>query len=353
MTTRLPGRWAGAAALIALAGGTLAVSATPATAAPQTVNILSVSAENLKPGETVRVRFRVTNNGSGAETAIVVVGGGLRCTTGCRAEPKLGPGRSQTLDATLVAPEARPGEITGLNISVGVRLGGQNSYDYKMVYVHGPGGSSPDEDKPAAGVSRVSGRVRDTGGEPIGGVELAIRDSAGHRYRTTSDRSGQFSITSSAGKTIAEGTITVNAAMDGYRSARTTVRGTAGDVATVRLTLSAVAAPTKTSPSPAAAGSSLAADDTPEAAPPTLKAVSDEGSGSLLFLILGGLLVAAGLGALTLVMMRRRNAPDEAAAIPATAQLVAPVGAGMADAPTAVLRTGPASGGPPQNGYRG
>jgi len=196
-------------------------------------------------------------------------------------------------------------------------------------------------------------------------VELAIRDSAGHQYRATSDRSGQFSITSSAGKTIAEGTITVDAAMDGYRSARKTVRGTAGDVATVRLTLSAVAAPTKTPPSPAAAGSSLAADDTPEAAPPTLKAVSDEGSSSLLFLILGGLLVAAGLGALALVVMRRRNAPDEAAAVPATAQLMAPVGGGMADAPTAVLRTGPAGGGfhgpydaspqggIPQNGYRG
>jgi len=327
MTTRFRGRWARAAALIALTGGTLAATAAPATAAPQTVRILSVSAENVKPGETVRVRFRVTNNGSGAETAIVVVGGGLRCTTGCRAEPNLGPGRSQTFDTTLVAPEARPGETTGLNISIGVRLGGQNSFDYKMVYVHGPGASSPDEDKPAAGVSRVSGRVRDTGGKPIGGVELAIRDSAGHEYRATSDRSGQFSITSSTGKTIAQGTITVAAAKDGYRSARTTVRGTAGDVATVRLTLSAVAASTKTKtpPSPAAVGNSPAADSTPEAAPPTLKAVSDEGSGSLPFLILGGLLVAAGLGALVLVVMRRRNAPDEAA-----------VGGGMTDAPTVV-----------------
>lgn len=82
----------------------------------------------MQPGETVRVRFRVTNSGSEAETAIVVVGGGPRCTTGCRAEPNLGPGRSQTFDTKLVAPEARPGEITGLNISTGVRLGEQNSF---------------------------------------------------------------------------------------------------------------------------------------------------------------------------------------------------------------------------------
>jgi len=323
--------------LIALAGGLLVVSAAPATAAPETVRILSVSAENVKPNETVRVQFRVTNNGSRAETAIVVVGGGLQCTAGCRVEPKLGPGRSQSFDTTLVAPAARPGEVTGLNISVGVRLAGQNTYAHKMVYVHGPGASSPGGDKPAAGVSGVSGRVRDAGGKAIGGVALTIRDSAGHEYRTTSSPSGQFAVTASAGKTIAAGPITVRAVKDGYRTARTTVRGSAGDAATVRLTLSAVATPAKTSAVPTAEASPPAAagDGTPEAAPPTLKAVSDEGSGSSLFFLLGGLLFAAGLGALALVVMRRRNAPE--ADVPPT-QPLAPAGRGMADAPTVVLR---------------
>ncbi|MEU4245038.1 carboxypeptidase regulatory-like domain-containing protein [Actinoplanes sp. NPDC026619] len=305
MTMRLRGRWTRVAVLIALTGGTIAVSAAPATAAPQTVRILSVSAENVKPGETVRVRFSVTNTGSGSETAVVVVGGGLRCTTGCRAEPNLGAGRSQTLEATVVAPAASPGETIGLNISVGVRLGGQNTFAYQMVYVHGAGTSSG-EDEPAAGVSRVSGRVRDTGGKAIGGVRLTIRDSAGHQYRATSDRSGQFSITSSAGKPIAAGSITVDATVDGYRTARATVRGIAGDAASVRLTLSAVAAPTTAPTSPAAVASPLAADGTPEAAPPTLRAVSDDSSSSWPYLALGGLLVAAGVGALALVVMRRR-----------------------------------------------
>ncbi|MEU8256659.1 carboxypeptidase-like regulatory domain-containing protein [Micromonospora inaquosa] len=359
MTTRVRVRWTRAAALITLTGGTLAVSAAPATAAPETVSILSVSAENVKPNETVRVRFQVTNNGSRAETAIVVVGGGLRCTSGCRAEPNLGAGRSQTFDTTLVAPEARPGEITGLNISIGVRLGGQNSYDHKMVYVHGPGASSSGGNKPAAGVKGVTGRVRDADGKAIGGVALTIQDSAGHEYRTTSSPSGQFSITSSASKTIAGGSITVRAAMDGYRTARTTVRGSAGDVATVRLTLTAVAAPTKASPSAAAAASPVAAaaDGAPEVAPPTLKAVSDEGSSTSPFFFLGGLLVAAGLGALALVVMRRRNAPD--AVVHSTTQPLLPDGGGMADAPTAVLRTVPVGGGipgsygaPPQGGVR-
>ncbi|MEV4270053.1 carboxypeptidase-like regulatory domain-containing protein [Micromonospora aurantiaca (nom. illeg.)] len=350
MTTRSRVRLARAAALVALAGGTLAVAvaAAPATAAPETVSILSVSAENVKPRETVRVQFRVTNDGRRAETAIVVVGGGLRCATGCRAEPNLRPGQSRTFDATLVAPDARPGETTGLNISVGVRLAGQNSYAYKMVYVHGPGASPSGEAEPAAGVRGVSGRVGDADEKAIGGADLTIRDSAGHEYRTTSDRSGRFSITSRAGRTIAEGSITVRATMDGYRTARATVRGRAGDVATVRLTLSAVPAPTTTSPSPTAEASPLAeaADDgAPAAAPPTLTATGDEGGSTSMFL-LGGLLVAAGLGALALVMVRRRSAPGaeaEAAALPA-ARL--PAGGDLADAPTAILHIGPAGGSP-------
>ncbi|MEU7711563.1 carboxypeptidase regulatory-like domain-containing protein [Micromonospora chalcea] len=340
MTTRSRVRWARAAVLATLAGGTFAVAAAPATAAPETVSILSVSAENVKPGETVRVRFRVTNTGRRAETAIVVVGGGLRCATGCRAEPNLGPGQSRTFDATLVAPDARPGETTGLNISIGVRLAGQSSYAYKMVYVHGPGASPTGGAEPAAGVSGVSGRVLDADGKAIGGADLTIRDSAGHEYRTTSNRSGQFSITSKAGRTIAEGSITVRASMDGYRAARATVRGRAGDVATVRLTLAAVAT---TSPTPAAEASPLAAaadDDTPAAAPPALKAAGEEGGSTSMFL-LGGLLVTAGLGALALVLVRRRNAPSavaEAVAPPAT---WLPAGGNLADAPTAILHLGP------------
>jgi hypothetical protein len=104
----------------------------------------------------------------------------------CNAPPVPGgAGRSQDFEAALVAPKVSSGETSGRNISVAVRLGGQNSFDHKMVYVHGAGASTPGADKPSSGVDRVSGRVRDTGGKAIGGVALTVRDSAGHQCRTT------------------------------------------------------------------------------------------------------------------------------------------------------------------------
>ncbi|MFF5075973.1 carboxypeptidase regulatory-like domain-containing protein [Actinoplanes sp. NPDC000266] len=326
MTTRSPARWARAAAWVALIGGTLAVSATPAMGAPAPVSILSVSAENVKPGDKVRVKFRVTNTGGGAGTAIVVVGGGLPCAAGCRAEPTLKPGKSQDFQATVVAPAVGPGETLGLNISIGVRLGGQNSYDFKMITIHGSGVTQPKPStKPSTKAAGVSGRVRDTGGKALGGVALTVRDSAGRDYRATSDRNGRFSV-----KSVAEGRLTVVAALDGYRTARTTAKATAGGTASVRLALVAVATPTTTSPSPAASSPAASSPSSPEtvvssAAPAALKTVSDEGSGPVPF-VLGGLLIGAGLTALAVVVVRRRNKP---------------VPAGMGDAPTALLPTLP------------
>ncbi|MEV4278868.1 carboxypeptidase-like regulatory domain-containing protein [Actinoplanes xinjiangensis] len=358
---RLRARWAAAVAVIGLTGATLAVSPAPVAAAPAPIGILSVSAENVRPGDKVRVRFRVTNTGRAAETAIVVVGGGLRCTTGCRAEPSLGPGRSRDFEATVVAPEAGQGETTGLNISVAVRLGGQNSFDYKMVYVHGPGTEVPGAEQPSS-VDRVSGRVRDADGEAISGASVTVRDSAGHEYRTTSDRNGRFVVRSTAGKPIAEGSITVVVAGDGYRTGRKTVRGVAGDTASVQLKLAAAVTPSATSPSPRAEASPLAAaDETPgsptiAAAPadPGLRTVSDEGNGTLLFTGLGGLLVAVGVGALLLMVLRRRKASAEPVPAAAT-QLMPPVGTGLADPPTVVLpapRLSGRYGTPPQGGTR-
>ena len=347
MTTRLRARWARAAAFLALIGTAPVVAAAPVAGAPVPIRILSVSAENVSPGDKVRVRFRVTNVGGGTGTAVVVVGGGLRCATGCRAEPSLAAGRSRDFETTLVAPKTAPGEVSGRNISVAVRLGGRNSFDHTTVYVHGsgttpPGGSkpSPGADKPSTGVAEVSGRVRDAGGQPVGGAALTVRDSAGHEFRTTSDRSGRFSVRSSAGKPIAAGRITVVAAGDGYRTARTAVKGRAGSTVTARLILAAVAAPAATAPSPEPVASPAAAADAATgprtsgaAAAPALASDSDEGGSSPLFMILGGLLVVAGLGALARVMIRRRNLA------------AAPVAGGVGDAPTAVLRTVPPAGG--------
>ena len=340
MTKRLRPGLVRVAVVTALVGATPVVSAAPATAAAPAIRILSVSSENVEPGESVRVRFRATNKERGTATVFVAVSGGLRCTGGCSASKEIGAGRSETFEATVVAPQVSPGEVSGRNLAVSVRVGRQTAFDHKMILVHGSG-------KPSAAVSRVSGRIRDTGGKAIAGATLAVRDSAGHDYRATTDRGGRFSIRSSAGRPIAVGPITVVAAKDGYRTARATVRGAAGAAATVRLTLTAAATPATTSPSPAAGTSAPVPADEPateegsaEVVPLTAgRPAGGEGSSSLLFTLLGGLLVVAGLGALVLMLIRRRNPPDE------PDPPVGAYGSGRADAPTAVLRTVPRNGG--------
>ncbi|GLY93871.1 carboxypeptidase-like regulatory domain-containing protein [Actinoplanes sp. NBRC 103695] len=342
MTTRLGARWAGAAGLIALAGATLAVSATPVAAAPPAIRIESVSSDNVKSGGTVRVRFRVTNNERGTERAFVAVSGGLRCTKGCSATKDLGPGESASFDATVVAPKVSAGEESGLNLAVTVRIGLQTGFAHKMILVRG-------SEAPSSAVTQVSGRVRDADGKAVGNATVAVRDSAGHSYQATSDGSGKFSIRSSDSKPIAPGSITVAAGKDGYRTARVTARGVAGSAATVRLILAPVATPSTTPPSPTAEASSpVVAEEEPVAedslagvAPPaTVKTAGDEGGGLLLATIVGGLLVAAGLGALALVLIRRRKSP----VVPVAP--VSPGGGRFADAPTALLRTVPPDGRP-------
>jgi hypothetical protein len=242
----------------------------------------------------------------------------------------------------VVAPKVRAGEVSGRNLAVSVRVGTQTAFDHKMILVHGA-------DKPSSAVKQVSGRVRDADGEAVRGASLTVRDSAGHDFRATSDRGGKFSIRSKAGKPIAVGPITVVVEKDGYRTARATVQGAAGDAATVRLTLAAVATPAKSSSSPSPRASVTGAAEEPATeggsagvlSAPTVKAVSGEGSSSLLYTILGGLLIAAGVGALVLVLIRRRNSPDE----PTNLMPVDAYGAGAADAPTAVLRAVPRDGG--------
>ncbi|WP_199516180.1 carboxypeptidase-like regulatory domain-containing protein [Nucisporomicrobium flavum] len=344
MTTRVRARWARAAALTALAATALAVSAAPVAAAPPAIRIESVSSDRVQSGESVRVRFRATNNARRIERVFVAVSGGLRCTAGCSAVQSMGPGRSQSFDATLVAPQVNPGEETGLNLAVSVRVGTQTAFDHKMILVSGA------ERKPAT-VSRVSGRVRDTGGTAITGAALTVRDSAGHEYRTTSGKGGKFSIKSSGGRPIAPGRITIVAGKDGYRTARATVQAAAGDAATVRVVLAAVAkpspTPTTTTASPLAVAEPPVADDTAaETSPPAAADTAGDGGGTLLLTLLGGLLIAAGLGALVLLLIRRRARPDDpdplapAQVPPAATQLLPPVGpgpAGMADAPTALL----------------
>ncbi|WP_250036711.1 carboxypeptidase-like regulatory domain-containing protein [Paractinoplanes maris] len=325
-------------ASMAVIGAAMAMSPAPAAAASPAIRILSVSSETVASGGTVRVRFQATNNNQRTEKVFVAVSGGLRCTAGCSAAQDIGPGRSRTFEATVVAPAVSAGEESGRNLAVSVRINAETAFDHQMIIVSGAR-------KRSSAVSRISGRIRDADGRAIRGAAVTARDSAGHEHRAATDRGGRFSIRSSDSRPIAAGPVTVVAAKDGYRTARATVRGTAGDAATVRLTLAPVAvavAPT-TPPSPTAAvspaetGQPATASFAAAAPPATTKTAGDAGSSLLLFTLLGGCLIAAGLGALALVVIRRRS--SHRPGILVTHSGPNPASAPTAGAPTSVLPT--------------
>jgi hypothetical protein len=190
-------------------------------------------------------------------------------------------------------------------------LGGKSTSATAGVTVTGP-------DKPKS-VRQVSGKVRDDKGKAISGAQVIMQDSASHRYETTSNGDGGFAFSSSDSKPIAVGAIQVGAGKDGYKAAASNVTGSAGKTVVVNLTLASVTASPSATPSATEDASTPPEEETEE---PTEEAsqngalnadktAGDEGNGSLLFIILGGLLVAAGIGAIVLVLMRRKNKGDD------------------------------------------
>ncbi|MFG1607257.1 carboxypeptidase-like regulatory domain-containing protein [Actinoplanes sp. NPDC049265] len=377
MTTHLRGRAAQAGALLALVGGIIAATATPALAAGLEAQIDSVQTQ-VEAGKSVQLRYTVSNTdtldppASDGKVKINVSAGGMKCG-GCSSTVTLKAGDEKSLSATLTAPDNVPAGQTR-TFQVQISLNGKAAAS-ETITVSGP-------DKPA-NVRQVSGKVKDDKGKRLSGAQVVMQDSAGHRYDTTSNDGGNFAFTSSDSKPIAVGSIVVGAGKDDHESATVTVQGGSGKTVNVTLTLATKAGATPSAtPSVTEEASAPAEDEatdeaTDDASTPALNsdktAGKEDGSGSLLFIILGGLLVAAGVGAIVLVLMRRKNngggdgdGDDDGPAGPGPApagrggygsdatRVAAPVGGGragdatmvagaggMSDAPTVLQRAVP------------
>jgi hypothetical protein len=298
-----------------LAGGTIAVAASPAQAAPPTVTIDSVSSTTIGAGDKITLRYTVTAPDAigGPPGDVQANVGGMDCTGDCSPQFRLNSGQSEDFEVTLTAGPVDAGETKTVRVQVSARLNNETGNATRNITVRGP-------EKPKQ-VRQISGRVKDSDGKAVSGAQVLMKDSAGHQYDTTSNGDGGYEFTSSDDRPIAPGTVSIGAAKEGYEPAAVNVRASADKTVTVALTLVSKNAPSPSASPSAAEKSAEPLDDaTDDAEEPTeAPAVNpdnaanntDDDSGSMLFIILGGLLVAAGIGAIVLVLMRRKGDGDD------------------------------------------
>ncbi|MDI6102848.1 carboxypeptidase regulatory-like domain-containing protein [Actinoplanes sp. NEAU-A12] len=310
-----------------------------------------MSARNVASGSTVTIRYTVSNPGGGGEGGngrVDIAVTGMGCSGDCSPSREIN--NPESFEATLTAPAVPAGQTKTVTVSVTATVSGeQPGVATADITVEGPAAPTT--------VRQVSGRIKNDDGARVAGVQVVMKDSQGHSYTATTDNSGGYSFTSTDAKPIAAGTIQVAAAKAGYEAAQVSVQGAAGRTVNVPLTIKK-AATTSTSPTPSSSTSTKAqattdaAEDDPTDENSKIPidqgldktASTDEGGSSWLLIVMGGLLVAAGIGAMVLVWLRRKNADKLSSdtgvgkAVPASAggfdatRVAAPVGAGRGDA---------------------
>ncbi|NYT95364.1 carboxypeptidase regulatory-like domain-containing protein [Salinispora sp. H7-4] len=317
-----------------LVGALLTVPASPASAAP-VVNKVSASPSRVEAGGSTTVSYSI--EASADDPAIVTVtanNGKLTCTTGCEREVKQG-GSFQ--DTFRLADDAADGEAT---ITVTAKSNDGEGSDTTTVTLVGKPEPQPSPSQPPQPqtVKSVSGEVvNQNTGSPVPGAQVVLKDSKNNRFDTSTDNGGNFRFTGSTQNPIAPGQLDIGASIDDFAATKTLRASTGQSVSGQRISLKIEAAtpsPTTSSsvePAPTV-GVEEQTDEPIEAAVdgPVADASNEEsgGIGSLLIILLGGLLVAAGVGTMVLLWLRRKETDEDEAD-------VAPSGAATGAVPVA------------------
>jgi Carboxypeptidase regulatory-like domain len=303
----------------ALAGGGLAVTAAPAFAQAPTVTITELSSTTLTAGQSANLRYQVDNQLGGnapVDINVSISSNNLSCSGDCGSRQQITGQR--TFTATV---RASNNLAAGSSQTVTITITAQNNDGAgqparQQITLKGP--DAPDT------VKSVSGRVVNiTNGKGISDATVALNDSGGHNYTTQTDSDGDFKFTSSDGKPISPGQILIGAGKDGFQNNKTSTNVAAGQAKTgVRLTLRSTATPSSTaSASPTAEESApdaaveepSSSDEAVDPAAAGNNQGSDSGGGmfSWVLIVLGGLLVALGVGAIVLLVIRRKDGGED------------------------------------------
>lgn len=305
-------------------GALLAVPATPAQAAPNVTNV-SASPGSVEAGKTTKISYTLTFE-DGADPADVSVSSSnskLSCVDGCA---RGNVDSSGTFEATFrLADDAGNGTaritVKATDSNGPLRQSKEGSTTVTLV------------GKPAAPqtVRSVSGKVvKQADGSAVPNATVMLQDGNGKRIDTISDDSGNFRFTGSTEKPIAPGRLALGASFDNVVATKSFNASAGQSITGQRLSL-AIKVEVTPSATPSASEEPLPTDEatdetteeTPEATAGAANNASNSdggGMGSYLIILLGGLLVAAGVGTIVLLWMKRReNADDTDGAAPAGA----------------------------------
>ncbi|MGC1213509.1 MAG: carboxypeptidase regulatory-like domain-containing protein [Micromonospora sp.] len=299
-------------------GALLAVPAAPAMAAEAVVQPQSVTI-NAGSDATVTVVITPGPNDKGGDISLTGLPSGVSCAGGCGNFQFNGPpGSPKTQLLTLKANDNAPDASTTVTVRVVPDVSNPATPTFSLTVKAKPA-PAPTE---AQTVKLISGKVVIAdNSEAVSGATVMMLDSQQHRFTATSDSSGNYRFTGSSTNPIAPGRIQLGA-LKGEAQVSKTISASAGQSLTgVRLSL-----PIKVSasPSPSASASDEAlpsdeatdeatTEETAEEVTPGQQAAANEesGGGSWLFILLGGLFVAVGIGTIVLLYMRRKNEGDD------------------------------------------
>ena len=315
------------AAATAVAASTL-VGASPALAAGNIdLRVVRIDSTQVTSGKSIHLRYEISNDGPDAVSTKVQVqvGPGLGCDGDCGSEGQIPARTTMPFDADIKADNLPPGEQQRSFVTVSAQAADQApQVRTKGVTVVGP-------QKPQS-VGRISGMVTDAAsGKSIGNAVVRLQDSTGQILETRADGNGGFAFNGSDSQPIAPGKIIVGAsAGNGKYTAQTTQFRLGAGQSRNGIILGLTLANASPSPSASASASTSASasatpsaestepsDGTDSGAAPagttdTTAASNDSTSGSTWLLIgLGALLLAAGVGALVLLWLRRRQDRDD------------------------------------------
>ncbi|TDC34272.1 carboxypeptidase regulatory-like domain-containing protein [Micromonospora sp. 15K316] len=302
-----------------VAGALIALPATPALAAPSVTNV-SASPGTVQAGGEVTVSYNLDADDQRVDVTVSSSNSKVQCIEGCD-QGNVTESRTYTAKFK-VADDAQNGSA---RITVTAKAGGLGGTVDGSTTVTVKAKAAPPE---VQTVRSVSGKVViQANGKPVKGAYVALQDTGGHRYETTSDSDGNWRFTGTSSKPITPGRIDVGASFDGVQKVNSFNAGPNQSISGQRINL-AVKVEVTPSATPSATESAEptdeptdeatdeATDETPEATEGAAANASNEdsggGFGQYVIILLGGLLVAAGVGTIVLLWMKRKENPDDA-----------------------------------------